>query len=240
MTRPARPSLCLSGAGAAAVRPLLRTEPEGGRATRSGEQPGRVGGPQGGANIPLDDLHTLTEFTAALKRLRGSRSYAQLDRAVNPRSGPGAVPVLASSKVSDLLNGRVAPKQETLVVYLTACGLDAAARRPWLSAWERVTTAHLPHADGAVRAGKARPRLLGVHAAIQVAGAQGEVPLYVLRDVDADLRSGLTVAHRGVGSCCWWVAPRSARRARCTRRCEPCCRNGGCCIPPMPRRSAHW
>ncbi|MEV0133043.1 tetratricopeptide repeat protein [Dactylosporangium sp. NPDC050688] len=68
------------------------------------------------------------------------------------------------------------------------------AQRPWLAAWERVATAHQPRPAGAVRVGEARPRLLGVHAAIQIPGTTEELPPYVPRDLDADLRVALTAA----------------------------------------------
>jgi hypothetical protein len=41
--------------------------------------------------------------------------------------------------------------------------------------------------------------LLGVHACIQAAGAEGELPPYVPRDVDADLRTAITAAGREGG-----------------------------------------
>lgn len=44
-----------------------------------------------------------------------------------------------------------------------------------------------------VRVREASPRQLGVHAAIRVDGATGELPLYVPRDVDVELRSAIRV-----------------------------------------------
>ena len=69
----------------------------------------------------------------------------------------------------------------------------------WLAAWERARTADLARPAGAVRVRDARPRLLGVHAAIQVdEEVPGELPVYVPRDVDDGLRAGLAAgAQRG-------------------------------------------
>jgi hypothetical protein len=139
-----------------------------------------------------DAVQSLDAFARACNRLRGARSYADLARSARPRSLPSAT-------LSDLLNGRSAPTADTVVSFLIACGLDEAARRPWLAAWERAATAHRPRPDGAVRVRDARPRLLGVHAAIRVPGATGELPPYVPRDLDADLRAAVTAAAAGGG-----------------------------------------
>jgi hypothetical protein len=57
--------------------------------------------------------------------------------------------------------------------------------RQWLAAWERSKTVGIDRPLGAVRAGDAKPQLLGVHAAIKVAGASNSSPPeYVLRDID--------------------------------------------------------
>ena len=134
-----------------------------------------------------DVVHTLPELAAALDRLRGSRSYSDLDRAVRPGR-------LARSTLNNVLNSKSVPTRDTVVTFLTACGLDKDAQKPWLAAWERVTTAHLRRPAGAVRVREARPRLLGVHAAIQVDPADNDLPPYVPRDLDADLRTAISVA----------------------------------------------
>lgn len=129
-------------------------------------------------------VQTLPELAQAFQRLRGTRSYAQLDKAARPQG-------LARSTLSNLLNGRSTPSRETVIGFLAACGLEGRAQEPWLAAWERVTTAHLRRPDGAVRVREARPRQLGVHAPIQVEGATGELPVYVPRDLDDDLRAAV-------------------------------------------------
>ncbi|MDZ5446907.1 hypothetical protein U2F26_29970 [Micromonospora sp. 4G57] len=144
----------------------------------------------GSAGDDPDAVHTLSELATAFDRLRGSRSYDDLDRAVRP-------PRLARSTLSNMLNGKSVPTEDTVVLFLTACGLDEIAQKPWLAARERVSTAHLRRPAGAVRVREARPRLLGVHASIQVDAAATDLPVYVPRDVDADLRTAISAAQQG-------------------------------------------
>ncbi|MCP2323367.1 tetratricopeptide (TPR) repeat protein [Hamadaea flava] len=137
--------------------------------------------------IGLDAVQSLDAFARACDRLRAGRSYSDLSKAARPRPLPAAT-------LSDLFNAKSTPTRDTVITFLTACDLDNEAQRPWLAAWERVATAHKPHPVGAVRVGAARPRLLGVHAAIQIPGTAKELPPYVPRDLDADLRGALTAA----------------------------------------------
>jgi hypothetical protein len=101
------------------------------------------------------------------------------------------------------------PNAETVVTFLAACGIhDEQAQLPWLQALERVATQHQRRPPGAVRVRDARPRMLGVHAAIQTTQppehapsgpSEGELPLYVPRDFDADLRTKLTLSREQGG-----------------------------------------
>ncbi|WP_426503089.1 tetratricopeptide repeat protein [Dactylosporangium sp. McL0621] len=136
----------------------------------------------------LDSAQSLADFAQACDRLRARRSYAELAKAVRPRPLPQAT-------LSDLINAKTTPTRDTLITFLTACGLSTeAAQRPWITAWERVSTAHQPHPTGAVRVRQARPRLLGVHATIKAPGSTGEMPPYVPRDLDAELHAAIQAA----------------------------------------------
>ncbi|MER5378300.1 hypothetical protein [Streptomyces sp. NPDC002553] len=145
---------------------------------------------------PVDPatVHTLEELVGAFRRLKGSRSYADLDKAINPDRRKGGSPVLPQSTVSNLLSGKSVPTRLTVEKFLTACGLAPAAQGPWLAAWERVANSSSRGPAGAVRVREARPRLLGVHAAIRVDGVADELPPYVPRDLDAELRTALAAA----------------------------------------------
>jgi hypothetical protein len=132
-------------------------------------------------------VQTVAELKMALNKLRGIRSYAALIRETS-----GA---LSKSTISDLLKRpTTVPTQHTMIAFLTACGLDGDTQMPWLEAWERAATAHLRRPEGAVRVSEARPRLLGVHASIQVDSYATDLPVYVPRDLDSDLRTAVTVA----------------------------------------------
>lgn len=142
--------------------------------------------------LPVDpaEVHNREELSRALNQLRGARSYRDLELAARRR---GTTRALSPSTLSDLLSGRSMPSPATITSFLTACGVDAAAQRPWLAAWERVSSAHLRYPAGAVRVREANPRLLGVHGSIQVGTDVDALPAYVARDVDAVLRDALAV-----------------------------------------------
>ncbi|MDX6352747.1 MAG: hypothetical protein QOF84_7537 [Streptomyces sp.] len=131
--------------------------------------------PNSGTPHP-DDVHTLAELAAALQVLRGSRSYRDL--------------MLPRSTLSDVLNGKSMPSQETMDAFLTACEVDTSTHEAWLTAWERVSTAHLHKPVGAVRVREAQPRLLGVHASIQVDSGVSTLPTYIPRDLDEPYGGG--------------------------------------------------
>lgn len=120
----------------------------------------------GDAWVDPASVQTLAELARALNLLRGTRSYGRLDKAGRP-------PGLARSTLSNLLNGKSIPTRETMATFLTACGLSQDGQQPWLAAWERVATADLRRPPAAVRVREARPRLLGVHASIQVRALTG-------------------------------------------------------------------
>jgi len=137
----------------------------------------------GGDRVDLDAVQSLDGFARACDRLRGGRSYAVLKRAARPQALPTAT-------LGDPLNAKPTPTRDTVITFLYACGLrDDAAQMPWLAARERVATAHQPRPVDAVRVREAWPRLLGVHASIQVNPGAEDLPVYVPRDVDADLRT---------------------------------------------------
>ncbi|KOV87568.1 hypothetical protein [Nocardia sp. NRRL S-836] len=153
------------------------------------------------------DITTLDQLAGALDQLRRDRSLSLrglMNAAAKLPTRHGRQPSLPHSTAGDLLNAKSVPEAETLETFLAACGIHGEeAQRPWLQALERVARQHQRRPPGAVRVRDARPRLVGVHAAIQVDPAAGpgpirpglddELPPYVPRDFDADLRTTLTV-----------------------------------------------
>lgn len=79
-------------------------------------------------------IETLSELAAGLNALRHTRSYAELDRAAGGRA---KAPVLPASTLSDMLNAKSVPSGDTVVKFLTACGLADPDQQPWLAAWGR-------------------------------------------------------------------------------------------------------
>ncbi len=163
-----------------------------------------------GVGMDPTEIGTLPELADALDQLRRERSLSLQGLADAAKKVPargGRRPALPRSTASDLLNAKSVPEAETVVTFLAACGIHEEAQRPWLQALERVATQHQRRPPGAVRVRDARPRVLGVHAAIQttqppehaLSGPEdGELPPYVPRDLDADLRTKLTRAgHQG-------------------------------------------
>ncbi|MEW2046647.1 hypothetical protein [Streptomyces sp. NPDC005476] len=153
-------------------------------------------------SLDPEQIETLSELKAGLNTLRGARSYAALVKALKPQPGlEGPRLTLAPSTITNLLTGNSIPRQETVVAFLTACGVGTRAQVPWLRAWERVESGDLRRPGNAVRVREARPLLLGVHPSIQVDDEQDTTDLlaYVPRDFDDGLRRAVTTASRHGG-----------------------------------------
>ncbi|MER6590348.1 helix-turn-helix domain-containing protein [Micromonospora purpureochromogenes] len=142
-------------------------------------------------------MNTAKELSACLDALRRRRglSYegmAAAAKKLQPKPGGRRLEALAKSTIGEIVTGKRMPSKQKLLSFLAVCQVAPADEPQWLAAWERASTADLSQPPGAMRARDARPRKLGVHAAIQSEHAQGELPAYVLRDLDAELRSTLT------------------------------------------------
>ncbi|WP_213012785.1 hypothetical protein [Paractinoplanes toevensis] len=170
----------------------IEMEVYGGSVPSGESPPNSAGSPDPGR------VYTLPELADALNLLRARRSYSSLDKAVGGEPAKKRH-ALAPSTISDLIRGKSIPSPDTVVTFLSACGLATDAQQPWLAALERVSTAHLRRPPGAVRVRDADPRRLGVHASIQLEGGADELPPYVPRDLDADLRTAITAASRRGG-----------------------------------------
>jgi tetratricopeptide (TPR) repeat protein len=130
-----------------------------------------------------------------LRRRRGLSYEAMATAAEKLRALPGGQrrEPLAKSTVGEIVTGKRPPSKDKLLTFLAVCGIAPADRVQWLAAWERAATAGLSRPAGGVRVRDAGPRQLGVHAAIHVESAPGELPVYVPRDIDASLRAALGV-----------------------------------------------
>ncbi|MEU4574649.1 hypothetical protein [Nonomuraea sp. NPDC023979] len=157
-------------------------------------------------------IHNVAEFKDALELLRAGRSYAALNEAAHGELPP--------STVSDLLNpGKGLPREETLEVFLRACAVPPQHETAWLQARKRANSAGDPRTAGLIRVAQAEPRRLGVHAAIDVPGADGELPAYVERDTDTAPRGVRALigkaASGGRGGLVVLVGSSSVGKTRC-------------------------
>jgi hypothetical protein len=136
----------------------------------------------------LDDIHQ-----------RSGKTLADLHKfgqgPVRPGERRGGLP---TSTVSDALNGKRHIKKDLLLSLLRAWNVSSDQRRDILDAWGRLNATVGQGPANAGRVDEASPRELGVHPAISVAGVTDELPSYVPRDFDGDLRDRITVgAERG-------------------------------------------
>ena len=156
-----------------------------------------MAGPAAVPGVDPSRVNTPDGLAACLDGLRRRRglSYEAMERAAArllSRSGRSRPEPLPKSTVGEIVTGKRLPTKGKLLTFLTVCEVAPADRAQWLAAWERAKTADLARPAGGVRVRDARPRLLGVHDAIQVdEKVPGELPVYVPRDIDDGLRAEL-------------------------------------------------
>ena len=149
-----------------------------------------MAGPAAVPGVDPSRVSTPDELAACLDGLRRRRglSYEAMEKAaakLPSRSGGSRLEPLPKSTVGEIVTGKRLPTKGKLLTFLTVCGVAPADLAQWLAAWERASTADLARPPGGVRVRDARPRLLGVHAAISVPGVPDDVPPeYVPRDAD--------------------------------------------------------
>ena len=124
---------------------------------------------------------TRLERRAALARaVKERREYV-----LPTRFDDTPLPGLLSDMVTVDLRGRT-PEQFAAMIAAKLAALGITGPTPSVDARDSVQEIDGARPAGAVRAGEADPRRLGVHAAISVPGVQDEVPPeYVPRDADA-------------------------------------------------------
>ena len=149
-----------------------------------------MAGPVAVPGVDPSGVSTPDELAACLDglRLRRGLSYEAMEKAAaklpSRPGGPRREP-LSKSTVGEIVTGKRLPAKGKLLTFLAVCDVAPADLAQWLAAWERASSADLARPAGAVRVRDARPRLLGVHNAIQVEGkVPGEPPVYVPRDID--------------------------------------------------------
>ncbi|MET9250260.1 hypothetical protein [Nonomuraea sp. NPDC003709] len=153
-------------------------------------------------------VHTAAELAVALKELAGGRSYAELDRAAQPDRLP-------KGTLTDMF-GKGRPSEETLGVFLRACGIPREEQAAWGQARKRALTTD-PVFEGLIRVAQVDPRRLGVHAPIDAPDAIEDMPVYVRRDVDDGPRGVRDLVNRAAqrGGLVVLVGGSSVGKTRC-------------------------
>ena len=182
-----------------------------------------MAGPAAVLGVDPSRVSTPDELAACLDGLRRRRglSYEVMEKAaakVRSRPGGSRLEPLSKSTVGEIVTGRRLPAQGKLLTFLAVCEVAPADLAQWLAAWERASTADLARPVAGVRVRDARPRLLGVHAAISTPGVPDESPPeYVPRDVDAaefGVRARVKAAAQG-GGFVLFVGGSSVGKTRC-------------------------
>ncbi|WP_204014240.1 tetratricopeptide repeat protein [Virgisporangium aurantiacum] len=107
---------------------------------------------------------------------------------------------MARSTVNDICTGVKVPTREQMEAFLRMCRREGDAATPYLDAWERVNDSGSGRPRHTRRVREWDPLLLGVHRSIRLPDSEGELPIYVRRDVDDEIRRSLRRGKAG-GEC---------------------------------------
>ncbi|MGV9386641.1 hypothetical protein ACWDRB_63325 [Nonomuraea sp. NPDC003707] len=173
------------------------------------------------ASTPPDPgaVHTPEQFRQALNALAAGRGPTELEAAADRLQPPAS---LSKQTVSDLLQkGR--PREATLAMFLRVCQVPRREHQAWEAARRRAEghgrEPDLRRLVPLIRVGDADPRDGGVHPAIEVPGADRELPTYVERDTDTDPHGVRAVIRRAVatrrGQLLLLVGQSSTGKTRC-------------------------
>jgi hypothetical protein len=154
---------------------------------------------------------TRVEFGGCLRVLRNAAGLSLRQLASRSRTSRVNSLALSRSTMEDAELGRTLPRPDWLAVYLDACGVHGARQRVWKRTRARLASSLV--GDGELgrlpRVRAVDPRQLGVHPAITMAAPGGQVglgrrlpelPPYVSRDLDEELREGIVdlASHGGL------------------------------------------
>jgi transcriptional regulator with XRE-family HTH domain len=145
---------------------------------------------------------TRIEFGVCLRALRTAAGLSLRQLASVSKTNKKHSLVLSRSTMEDAELGRTLPRPDWLEVYLAACGVNGPRQRVWKRTRARLASPIVGEGElGRLpRVSAVDPRQLGVHPAITVVApseppGQGrrlpELPPYVSRDVDEELREDI-------------------------------------------------
>ncbi|MEV6527470.1 hypothetical protein AB0M43_36650 [Longispora sp. NPDC051575] len=145
--------------------------------------------------VAIDAVTTKDEFAVWLRSVKDRRGWSlpvlerRSDALVNQdsrRYGP-----MRRSTSGDVFSGKRLPSVEWLTTFMQLAELPEPIRDEVWAALLRVRAAVGVPPRGAMRVADTSARVLGVHACIRLPGADGDLPEYVPRDVDAQVRAAL-------------------------------------------------
>ncbi|MET9262661.1 hypothetical protein [Amycolatopsis sp. NPDC004079] len=158
-----------------------------------------------GGPSKLSAVQAWSDFALYLKSVhqRSGMSLGDLQK-VGKRlpSADGRLRDLPTSTVSDALSGKRPVKKDLLESLLTAWRVPARERGEVIDAWQRINALVGQGPVNARRVDEASLRDLGVHPAISPDGVRDDLPAYVPRDFDDQLRDLLSA---GVDNGCFVV-----------------------------------
>ncbi|MBG0564897.1 hypothetical protein [Actinoplanes aureus] len=145
-------------------------------------------------------IQTRAQFADALARLKGTRTHREITRALEQRTHADTI---VSATISNMTRGTHFPGQQNLTRFLTGCGVIGADQQPWIDARNRLDRKYQPAAATSrprpLLVSEADPRMLGVHASIQVEPGTTSLPPYVRRDLDDAVCAVITDASANGG-----------------------------------------
>ncbi|MEV6600158.1 helix-turn-helix transcriptional regulator [Actinoplanes sp. NPDC051346] len=116
-------------------------------------------------------------------RDRSGLSYSQLERMTRDDARP-----LTRSTLSEVLRGNRPPQKSLVESLLAALQSPLGERARIMDTWARLTERSQEWRTNLLRFVDSSPRELGVHAGIRPATSPGELPGYVMRSFDPELR----------------------------------------------------
>ncbi|MDR7278007.1 hypothetical protein [Catenuloplanes atrovinosus] len=153
------------------------------------------------ANADLPEIRTWPDFAVWLSLIHQGTgmSFADLEEAEAGRHRPGDRE-LRRGAVTDALSGRRPVRRALLERLLAAWPIHDGARDRVREVWRRLDAAAGTGPENAGRCRDAAPRTLGIHASIRAGESASELPAYVGRDFDDELRAHIA---KGVDEGCF-------------------------------------
>ncbi|MCW2141573.1 Tetratricopeptide repeat-containing protein [Actinoplanes cyaneus] len=114
-----------------------------------------------------------------------------------------------------MCTGKALPTPHSLSRFLDKYGVDKKEKEAWIAARERAASPRPSRFPAARRVRETDPGTLGVHPAIDSSECGGDLPQYIPRDLDADLRRRIRDGAGDTGCFVMLVGSSSVGKTRC-------------------------